>query len=387
MSVYRDKKNKGIWHVEVPTGRLTPSGRPAMTRRRARTRAEAERLERELKLQRDRGLPVPAGDLTLRTYLLDWLDFIESSNLAESSKASHRHAVHRYLIPRLGSIKLKDLHQRHVEAVQRDFLVYRAPNTVRIIKRTLSAALKRAVQEDLVARNVVALTSPISVPKRRELRLSPEQVGHFLAAITGHAQEDLFLFLLHSGVRRGEACGLQWEDVHLDEEPAWVTIRHSLNCTKNGLVLTAPKTATSVRTIALTKTMADRLRQRREVLMQREALTAADLNDRFVFAGLHGRPPRPDTVTSQLRGLMNSCGLYGVGPHQLRHLYTTLLLARTDNIAAVSQHLGHANIRTTIDIYGHRSQALLAPLSDLMDAAITDAADAATPTTHNTEKK
>jgi integrase len=41
-------------------------------------------------------------------------------------------------------------------------------------------------------------------------------------------------------------------------------------------------------------------------------------------------------------------------------------------MAAVSNHLGHANIRTTIDIYGHRSQHLLEPLSDIIDTAINE---------------
>jgi integrase len=376
MSVYRDRNKKNVWYAEVPTGRLTPSGRPAMTRRRARTKAEAERIERELKTQRDKGLPLPAGDLTVGDYLESWLDVVEASNLADSSKISQRHAVERYLIPMLGNIKLKDLHQRHVESMQRDLLIYRAPNTVRIIKRTLSAALKRAMQEDLVARNVVSLTTAISVPKRRELLITPEQIGVFIESIEGHPNEDIFLFLLHSGVRRGEACGLQWKDVHLEEQPAWITIRHSLSCTRKGFVLTPTKTTSSTRTIALTNTIAERLRQRRHTAMTREHLNLDDLDDRFVFAGLLGTPPRPDTITNQLCTLMNSAGLHGVGPHQLRHLYTTVLMARTDNITAISQHLGHTNIRTTVDIYGHRSQTLLAPLGELMDTALTDAAQA-----------
>jgi integrase len=100
--------------------------------------------------------------------------------------------------------------------------------------------------------------------------------------------------------------------------------------------------------------------------------TPSQLSDQFVFAGITGAPPHPDTITHQLRIAMDSSGLDGVGPHQLRHLFTTLLLANTDNIAAVSNHLGHANIRTTIDIYGHRSQHLLEPLSDIIDTAINE---------------
>ena len=381
MSVYRDPKNKKKWVAEVPTGRLTPSGRPAMTRRSAPTRAEAERIERELKTQRDKGLPLPNADLTVATYLTGWITQVNASALADNTKTSYAQIVRDYLVPRLGTIKLKDLHQRHIQRLQDDLLTSRSANTVRIIKRTLSVALNEAMRNDLVARNVVELTPSFPVPKRRELRITPDQIGDFLTAINGHLHEDLFLFLLHTGVRRGEACGLQWQDIHLDDDPAWVTIRHSYTSTKDGFALTPPKTASSVRTIVLTATMAEHLRTRRDIALQRHRCTEpSQLDDEFVFAGILGTPPRPDTVTSQLRTAMDTSGLEGVGPHQLRHLFTTLLLAQTDNLTAVSNHLGHANIRTTVDIYGHRSQQLLAPLGELIDTAISNASTHATPT-------
>jgi integrase len=373
MTVFRDKNNKNRWYAEVPTGKLTPSRRPAVTRRSAKTRAEAHRIERELKTQRDKGLPLPNADLTVADYLNSWMQHIQQSALADNTKTSYAQIVRDYLIPRLGTRKLKDLHQRHIQALQDDLLTMRAPNTVRIIKRTLSTALELAVRNDLIARNVVTLTTPITVPKRRELLITPEQIGDFHTAIAGHLHEDIFLFLLHTGVRRGEACGLQWQDLHLDEHPSWVTIKHSYTNTKNGFAITPPKTASSIRTIVLSNTIAARLLERRNTVMERFGYSTPDqLSDQFVFAGITGTPPHPDTITHQLRIAMDSSGLDGVGPHQLRHLFTTLLLANTDNMAAVSNHLGHSNIRTTIDIYGHRSQHLLEPLSDIIDTAINE---------------
>jgi integrase len=374
VTVFRDKNNKNRWYAEVPTGKLTSSGKPAVTRRSAKSKAEALRIERELKTQRDKGLPLANADLSVANYLNSWIQHIQQTNLADNTKTSYEQIVRDYLIPRLGSKKLKDLHQRHVQAMQNDLLTLRAANTVRIIKRTLSTALELAVRNDLIARNVATLTTPINVPKRRDLLITPEQLGDFHRAIAGHLYEDIFLFLLHTGVRRGEACGLQWQDLHLDDHPSWVTIKHSYTNTKNGFAITQPKTASSIRTIVLSNTIAERLQIRRKQIMERFGYTTLeDLNDRFVFSGILDTPPHPDTITHQLRTAMDTSGLCGVGPHQLRHLFTTLLLANTDNMAAVSNHLGHANIRTTIDIYGHRSQHLLEPLSDIIDSAITRA--------------
>lgn len=372
MSVYRDPKNKKRWVAEVPTGRLTPSGRPAMTRRSAPTRADAERLERELKTQRDKGLPLPHADLTVGAYLTSWVTQMNNSSLADATKISYSQIVRDYLIPRLGTIKLKDLHQRHVQQLQDTLLTYRAAHTVRVVKRTLSVALNEAMRHDLVSRNVVTLTTAVTVPKRRELRIAPEQISTFLDAIHGHLHEDLFLFLLHTGVRRGEACGLQWKHLHLDDTPASVTINHSYSRTRTGFTLTTPKTQSSVRTIALSDTITSRLQMRRDRIMTRDHHTDDTLADEFVFAGILGHPPHPDTITTQLRQAMDTAGLAGVGPHQLRHLFTTLLLSSTDNVTAVSHHLGHANIRTTIDIYGHHSHTLMSSIAPLIDNAIKE---------------
>jgi hypothetical protein len=89
MSVYQDKNNKRKWFAEVPTGTFTPTGKPAMTRRTAPTKAEALRIERELKTQRDQGLPLPKADLTVAHYLAIWIQHVNEGTLADSTKISY----------------------------------------------------------------------------------------------------------------------------------------------------------------------------------------------------------------------------------------------------------------------------------------------------------
>jgi hypothetical protein len=74
-------------------------------------------------------------DLTVATYLTGWVDVVNASALTDKTKTSYTQIVRDYLIPQLGTIKLKDLHQRHSQRLQDDLLTSRSANTVRIIKR------------------------------------------------------------------------------------------------------------------------------------------------------------------------------------------------------------------------------------------------------------
>jgi integrase len=372
MSVYQDKTNKRKWYAEVPTGTFTTTGKPAMTRRTAPTKAEALRIERELKTQRDQGLPLPKADLTVAHYLAIWIQHVNEGTLADSTKISYEQNVRDYLIPHLGKHKLKDLHQRHIETMLKNLSTKRQPNTLRIIKQTLSAALTHAMRNVLIIRNVATLVNPIAVPKRRELRIQPEQIPIFLGAIENHNYKDIFLLILHTGVRRGEACAIKWSDLHLDETNPWVTIERSYSKTKTGFSITKPKTQDSIRAVGLTRELAKMLTERKQrMITTRFIQDTQAFENTFVFETLFGTPPRPDTITNQLTKALKDAGLEGVGPHQLRHLITTMLMAESDNIASISGHLGHSNIRTTIDIYGHQSRQATNNIGQLIQDVLT----------------
>jgi len=79
----------------------------------------------------------------------------------------------------------------------------------------LWAALNRAVKWQLVGRNVALLVDSPRVPKVEIVPFSPEVATRFLTAAEGHRLAHLFEFLLATGLRLGEALGLQWPDVDL----------------------------------------------------------------------------------------------------------------------------------------------------------------------------
>lgn len=350
MTVFR---HRGRWCAEITTGGITPTGKQKRTRRYAKTRAEALRIERELLTHRDRGMPIPNADLTVAQFLSAWLDDIEASDRADSTKVGYESITKNHLIPHLGRHKLKDLHQAHVNRMVDD-IAMRRPSAAAYAKRVLSTALADAMRNDLVARNVAQLARPVKRSGRKELRIHPEDINTYITAIAEHPKADLFAFYLYTGVRRGEACALRWGNLDLDSDPPTARIEAAYTQTRQGFAITRTKTEKSRRTVSLTPELAELLRARKKhVLDTRYFDQNADIANDFVFATPSGDPPRPDTVTKDLNRLLADHGLKGIGPHQMRHLITSMLIARWGNIAAISQFLGHSNVRTTIDVYGH----------------------------------
>lgn len=124
--------------------------------------------------------------------------------------------------------------------------------------------------------------------------------------------------LITTGLRRGECLGLQWRDVDLDNNI--IHVERSATYTKeSGIVVAAPKTATSVRAVPIMESMATLLNR-----LKRQA--AAQYPDTIIdCAFVFGSPtdlftPRdPNAVTRHLNRFIKANGLPNVSPHDLRH--------------------------------------------------------------------
>jgi integrase len=129
------------------------------------------------------------------------------------------------------------------------------------VRTTANKALKQAVADGLVARNVCDAVKPPRPLKREIAPLSPEQARRFLEACRGERLEALFVLAVHTGMRQGELLGLHWEDVDL--EAGALRVRRALAQTNDGPVLAAPKSAKSRRRIKLTGAAVEALKSHR----------------------------------------------------------------------------------------------------------------------------
>jgi integrase len=335
----------------------------------AKTKTETEQKLRQAMTDADRGLTFDAGGLTLGDYLDRWLNDSVRDTVRNTTFERYEQIVRMHIKPALGRVKLKNLTPTHVRGLYKEKLQSRSPRTVQYIHVTLHKALKQAVNDGLVPRNVTDSVKPPQVRREEIHPLTPEQVNALLNAARGDRLEALYMLAIHTGLRQGELLGLKWEDVNLEE--GTLQVRRTLTTAKGGPVLSTPKTKGSRRSVKLTQSAVEALRcHLQQQLGEIDMAGSLWEENGLIFASETGEPlERRSIVKYQFKKVLKCAGLPDIRFHDLRHTCATLLLGRNVNPKIVSEMLGHATIAITLDTYSH----VLPNMQDEAAKALEDA--------------
>src|SRR5215204_3861141 len=344
------RRRNGGWSAQYTVH--TAEGRKRKTLY-GKTRQEvAAKLARALS-DREGGLIFDAEGLKLGEYLGRWLEDSVKGTVRSTTYERYEQISRTHIVPMLGSVKLKALSPTHVRGLYKEKLESLSPRTVQYIHVTLHKALKQAVSDGLIPRNVTEAVKPPQIRQEEIRPLMPEQVNALLSAARGDRLEALYVLAIHTGLRQGELLGLKWEDVDL--EGGTLQVRRTLTTAKGGPVLSTPKTKGSRRTVKLTQSAIEALRSHLQRQLG-EIDRAGSLweENGLIFASEKGEPlDRRGTVKYQFKKLLKCAGLPDIRFHDLRHTCATLLLGRNVNPKIVSEMLGHASIAITLDTYSH----------------------------------
>lgn len=207
-------------------------------------------------------------------------------------------------------------------------------------------------------------------PQHTEMRaLGADQAKSLLDDLAGTRVALPALLAISTGLRRGELLALRWSDVDLDR--GTLTVRRSLEQTREGLRFKEPKTAKSRRTIALAPTTVQSLRAHRLIqAKQRLQLgTAAEETD-LVCPDALGAAWKPDSFTSEFRAASRRAG-HQIRFHDLRHTHATMLLQQGVHPKIVSERLGHSSIGITLDTYSHVLPNMQETAAEAIERAMT----------------
>ncbi len=323
------------------------------------TKREAERALSDALARIGSGGYIEPSRLSFGAYLVDqWVPSIRAS-IRPSTLTRYKLDVERKLVPRLGAVRLQRLTGAHLDEVYAELLERGlSPASVRHCHSVARRALRDAIRNDLVPRNVADAATPPRVARKELSVWTADELRTFLAAVDDSRLYAAWWLLGTAGLRRGEVLGLRWQDLNLDTRR--LAVVRSLVQRGRELEFSEPKTKRGRRSLALDeRTVAVLEAHRRRQLEERIALgLGRPAPDGLMFTDPLGEPVKPDSFSQMFDRRVDKLGLPRVRLHDLRHGAATLMLASGANPKTVSERLGHPSTAFTMDIYAASVPAL-----------------------------
>lgn len=340
------------------------------------TRAAAVAAMAEVQARAANDEPEPTT-MAVSQWLEQWLAS-RSGDLRGSTLASYQMMARLYVIPTIGGMLLRSVTKARLRALYQQLAEKGghsgrplSAKTVHNVAVMLVKVFGDAIEDRLL---------PGPNPAERAHRLptgrpdmqtwTGEQVGRFLASVSGDRLLCMWRLAFATGMRRGELLGLRWRDVDLDG--AALSVQQTWVRDVDGLAFGAPKTAKGRRRIALdAETVATLRTHKRAQATDRIRAGSLWKDNDLAFAREDGSPIDPDVVSQLFERLATRSGLPRIRFHDIRHTHASLLLAAGVHAKVVSERLGHASVTITLDTYSHVLPGLQEDAADRLAAAIS----------------
>jgi len=244
-----------------------------------------------------------------------------------------------------GDVPLTALRASHVEEwVKRMSAAGLAPTTIASRMNGVRAALKAAVRDRVIPADP---SSGVSLPRRRRAEHAmtiptPQQVGAILE-VSDPYMRPMVALCAFAGLRLGEACGVQLEDVDFLRRQLKVT--RQVQRRKGGGVETCPPKYGSERVVHLPDDVV--------TLLSRHIERSGTPREGWLMATVAGDALPPTTVHAWWVRTCAAAEVEGLRLHGLRHFYASGLIAAGCDVVTVQRALGHATATTTLNTYSH----------------------------------
>ena len=298
-------------------------------------------------------------------YFSDWLeDWLEKMkyNVELSSWEGYKINVKAHLIPyfkpkkiTLSNITPKNVQDYYTSKLKDGRCDGKGGLSANTIKRhsvIIKSSLDEAMKMNLIAYNPADRATLPKVEKFVGKHFSVEEAEKLLNVIKGEALEPLIMLTLFYGLRRSEILGLKWDAI--DFENNTIIIRNTIVRMTTLVEKQRTKNKSSLRTLPLMADIKKYLKQLKKKqleyrLMQGNSFTKND----YVCIWDDGKPFKPDYVSRKFKSILENNNLPSIRFHDLRHTCASLLLSKNFSLKEIQEWLGHNDISTTANIYGH----------------------------------
>lgn len=309
------------------------------------TRKEAEMAYLELTTLHK---PTEKSKATFRQVYEIWLDTYRLG-VKESTLKHVEQIFSSHILPVFGHIKIGEISPPVVQ----QFVNHQFETVITANKRFmyLKKVFKFAKKQGYIHENPTEL---VDVPRRLKKKKKTSDEENFytkeeLLQFLDLAKEKLpflwfvfFRLLAYTGLRKGEALALTWDDITLDKNT--ISINKTVSRGEKGHIISdTPKTYKSNRIVLIDKETAS-------------FIDKLDKSSTYVFPNSKGSFITPSQPVRQLHRVVDNTDLKYVTPHGFRHTHCSMLFSARVSIPEVQDRLGHEDVKTTLDIYNHLFQ-------------------------------
>lgn len=345
----------------------------------APTLEDLRRKEEQIQVNKHDGIRAEASNTTVNDIYKLWCSM--KRGLKDNTFQNYKYMYDMYVAPDLGQMKIQTLKKSDIKSFYNRLVDERCLkiSTVDNIHTVLHQVVQVAVEDGYIRNNIAdnvlkelkqsrniggihkkALTVPEENLFREFLKRRDSQYYHWYP---------VFTVLLGTGMRVGEATGLRWCDIDLEEgiidvNHTLVYYKHAVNgCYTN---IHTPKTKAGERKIPMLASVKEAFMEEKRYQEQNNIRCTSNIDGYtdFIFVNRFGGVQHQGTLNKALRRMIRDCNdeILNKNPnaeillprfscHSLRHTFTTRLVEAGVNIKVVQEVLGHKDVSTTLDIY------------------------------------
>lgn len=363
--------------IKTRTVRITD---PALLRTKKRLQDHLDLELKKFQLELMNSASAANADMTFSAFVEVWLTRHVDRELEEKSRLQYRFHIDKRILPFFGKLKMGAITKQHIiefidylhtpEAALRGKQL--GASTIIYNYRVLRSLFNYAVEWEVIPSSPLAGISKPKEPDRPEMKVYDEaDLARLFEALASEPPKirAAVMLAVTCGLRRGEIAGLEWD--HIDFGARTVHILQSIPMNKDGKpVIKKPKTRRSTRRLAMPMMLVDQLLEYREVwqLERQHAREHWPGGGEFLFCHESGQPHDPHWFTDMWIDLRTRRQLKPIRFHDLRHTAATWMIKQNIHPKAIANRLGHVNIKTTMDVYGHVIESVDQQAASVFDA-------------------
>lgn len=307
--------------------------------------------------------------MNLDKWFNTWMDVYKYGKLRESTKMMYINVYKKHISPTLGKKQLSEIThkdiQKLVNELDRDGYGYSIKTRCQVL---LYDMFNKAILDDYIFKNPAKMISMRSKERFERRVLSEEDQRDFFETAAGTFYNNLFVVAVNTGLRQGELCGLMPDDIdfnaHTLQVKRTLLYQKFSEDDKKEFHLGDPKTATSVRTVPLTKACEEALRKQlrqRSIIFSKLSAKPLEGFEDLLFVTKYGTPICNELVCEAIDKIVNEINTMRddadkfepFSCHCFRHTFATRCFEAGIAPKTVQTYLGHASLQMTMDLYTH----------------------------------